>query len=503
MQKSEKSLLALTSYFVVGLVVFHPALRIGFLGDFANDIYLCKTDWFNAFHRIDQFYVPALAIYYGLYKTFHLYPLPYHAFHLTLIFINAWLVYILAQEMKFESWQCWIAGLLALFNSAAFESYFWLTTIPKVLAASFSLIALIFLTRFRQSRILIWGWGYLTIVTIGITIESTALILPLLGLVLDCYFRPWRVLGNDKSIDFSGLRLHFWTFSIAGIFLLIRHLLKIGAYVVNVPIIGKFYTFIRTVADTFFHGLPEHFWFSAGRVPLSLGIFFLLLFVVLVLALHNKQGLDKRRYIILLLLWMVACLPHSIGSNFQSRYLYFPGIFSALLVADLLGTFSRIRIYYRNCTWLLLSIAVVGFLTLDFYAFHQSLNSYMNASRIYYAGIQKIQTYLPEMPSGTRLFLVDFPSFIYRPHQFFQGHQRKYPVWVYCNALPAHLWLLYETKNFNVTFLNLSPPDDDIVAIYGEPCNPEQLRNLLAFPQTVVCRYVSGNPGKFVISSND
>ncbi len=209
-----------------------------------------------------------MALYYCLYKVFHLSPLPYQVFHLALIFINAWLVYILAQELKFESWQCWIAGLLGLFNSAAFETYFWLSTIPKVLATSFGLMALIFLCRLRQRRALVWAWGYLIMVTLGMAIESTGLILPLLGLLLDSYYRPWRGSGKEKASLFSGLKLHLWSFSITGIFLLIRHFLGIRPYAENLPLIKKFITLGRTLLSTFFHGLPDHLWLELKGIPL-------------------------------------------------------------------------------------------------------------------------------------------------------------------------------------------------------------------------------------------
>jgi hypothetical protein len=193
MYNYSKSLLVLGLYFLLGALVFYPALRIGFLGDFAGDIYECQSNWLNSAVYQWNFYLPAMAIYYGLYKIFHLSPLPYQVVHLSLIIINAWLVTILAQELKFKPWQCWIAGLMALFNSAAFEAYYWLSTIPKILATSFGLVALIFLNRFRQSGALVWGWGYLTTLTLGLAIESTGLILPLLGLILDNYFRLWRL----------------------------------------------------------------------------------------------------------------------------------------------------------------------------------------------------------------------------------------------------------------------------------------------------------------------
>jgi len=499
MYNSSKSLLVFGLYVFLGALVFYPALRIGFLGDFAGDLYGCLGNRLNFAAYQWNFYLPALVIYNGLYKIFHLSPLPYQVVHLSLIIINAWLVYILAQGLKFKPWQCWVAGLMALFNSAGFEAYYWLSTIPKTLATSFGLIALIFLNRFRQQGALVWGWGYLIMVTLGLTMESTGLILPLLGLILDTYLRLWRVSGKGKATLLSGFRLHLWTFGVAGGFLLMRHLLGIKPYAENLPILKKVITFFRTILATFFHGLQDYLWLEVKGIPLTVGILIFLLAIILLSALHFKQGIDRKRFITLLLLWVAACLPHTVGSHFHSRYLYFPGVFAALVLADLMGSL-RLRVYARNFTWLLISLIIIGYLSFDFTIFRQTLSSYLMATQIYDAGIKKITTYLPELPTGTRLVLVDFPDCIYRPYNVHQGLRNNYRVLVYRNALPYHLMLLYPRGDVNVTFLQLSPSNDGSFSPLGTPTNPEHLAELSAAPQNVICRYLPENPERFVIA---
>ena len=499
MHNASKSFFVLGVYFLLGALVFYPALRVGFLGDFAGDLYGCRGNWLNFAAYQWNFYLPAMVVYYGLYKIFHLSPLPYQVVHLCLIIINAWLVYVLAQGLKFKPWQGWLAGLMALFNSAGFEAYYWLSAIPKILATSFGLTALIFLSRFRQTGALVWGWGYLTMVTLGLAIESTGLILPLLGLILDTYFRLWRGSGKKEATLLSGLRLHLWSFGVAGSFLLMRHWLGIKPYAENLPIFKKVITFFRTILATFFHGLQDYLWLEVKGIPLTAGILILLLSIILLSALYFKQGIDRKRFITLLLLWVAASLPHTIGSHFISRYLYFPGVFAALVLADLLGSF-RLRVFARNFTWLLISLTLIGYLTFDFYAFRQTLSSYLMASQIYDAGINKITTYLAEKPTGTQLVLVDFPDCIYRPYNVHQDYGNNYRVLVYRNALPFHLILLYPKLNFTVTFLRLLPSNDGSFSPLGTPSSPEQVAQLSAAPQTVVCRYLPGNPEKFVIA---
>jgi hypothetical protein len=493
------SVLALLTYMIVGFLVFYSALRIGFLGDFAGDLYLSQNNWFYFKMYEWNFYVPAMILYDGLYKFFHLYPLPYHVFHLSLIFINAWLIYLLAQELKFESWQCWLAGLLALFNSTAFEAYFWLSAIPKALTTTFALVALIFLTRLRQTRASSWGWGYLIVVSLGMCMDSLGLILPLMGLCLDTYYRPWRAAGTDKATPLPGLRLHFWSFGILGIFLILRQFLGIRPYVINLPLTKKLFTLTRTIVSTLFHRLSDLANFlGSGSTPVSI----MLIVVVLTLvmwAYYDKPGPDKRRFIALLLLWLGACLPHTIGANFQSRYLYFPGIFAALVLSDFFGA-VRSRLPAHKYAWVLILSVITGYLITDLHAFQQSLSYYMDATRIYDAGIKTIRSTLPEVSASTRLVLIDFPDSIKRPRTDHHDQKGRQRVLVYRNGLPSHLSLLYQNPNIKVIFSKLSIPDDnDNPDPLGNLVSPNQLSQLLAAPHTTAFRYLPENPEKFVV----
>jgi len=498
MSRFVKSLLALSSYFLLGILIFHRALEIGFLGDFAGDLLVSQGNWFNFAAYQWNFYVPAMAIYYGLYKLFHLNPLPYHAFHLSLIIINAWLIYNLAEILKFKPWQCWVAGLLTLFNSVASEAYFWLSTIPKVIATGMGVIALTFLVRFRQSGNPKWGCGYLLMIIMALSMESTALILPLLGLILDLYCRNRLAASREEAPIFAGLRLHIWTFGITGIFLVFRHFLGIRPFVVNLPLLDKIRTFARTVVSTFFHGLEDHLWSLFKSVSLTSEILFvvslnILILVFLILAWRIRQGQEKRLFLILLLLWVAACLPHTLGANFSSRYLYFPGVFASLLIVDLLGSFCRMVSPKR--AYLLISLAVVGYVYSDLGAFHLSSSSYLEASQIYDAGIKTIRNNLPEITPGSRLVLIDFPDYIHSR----QVGPRPYLILVYRNAIPSHLFLLSGNNKFTVTFIRLSSPSYDNPSILGSSVSPEKFAELMASPQTIAFRYLPGKPGHFIM----
>ena len=168
---------------------------------------------------------------------------------------------------------------MALFNSAGFEAYYWLSTFHP--GHQFRIDRLDLSGRFRQKGALVWGWGYLTMVTFGFAMESTGLILPLLGLILDTYLRLWRGSGEEKTTLFSGLGLHLWAFGAAGSFLLMRHRLGIKPYAENLPIFNKVIAFFRTILATFFHGLQDYLWLEVKGIPLTVEILILLLAIIL------------------------------------------------------------------------------------------------------------------------------------------------------------------------------------------------------------------------------
>jgi len=483
----------------LGFLALYPALRIGFLGDFAGDLSVSQTGLYNFSAYQWNFYIPALLIYAGLYKMFHLQPLPYQVFHLALICCNAWLLYLLAKELKFAAWQCWAAGLLALFNSSAFEAYFWLSTIPKTLAVGYGLIALIFLNRLRQRHAAMWGWGYLVMIVLGITVESTGLILPLLGLCLDLYYRPWREPQTAQPVPFAGLRLHFWSFSLTGIFVLVRHVLGIRLYVIHLTLYQQYTTLRRTILNTFFHGLAERPLFVVRDFYPALALILpIILLTVLLLGFYFKRGNDRRRFLVLLLLWLGACLPHTLGANFESRYLYFSGVMAALVLVDLLGTL-RPRLPGRRAAGVFICLVMAGYLSLDLYAFQLYIGSFLQATRIYDAGIQKIESYLPKLAPGTHVVLIDFPDSIMRPRRARLGHHDQYRVLVYRCALPAQLILLDPKFNFPFTLLKLYVHGgDDNPDPVGTLATPRQVAKLLASPRTLAFRYLPDRADKFV-----
>ncbi len=483
-----KNLAPFLVYFLLGAIIFHRGLNIGFLSDFAGDLRQSQGDWFNfsAYHW--NFYLPALIIYDGLFQLFHLDPRGYQAFHFSLIFINAGLVYLLAQALEMEPWQCWVAGLLSLFNAAASEAYFWLSTIPKAASICLGLMALNCLVRLRRTGSSAWGWGYLILLPLAVMMESTGLILPLMGVFLEVYCRRRWQAPRKPPLRFQGWGIHLWSFSFTGIFLLVRHVLHIQSYVVKLPWWGKLATLARTLVGTFFRGTADQLYAIFGG-PFAI---ILLLFLLLLLfwAWRLKTRPERGLLVLLLLLWVGSCLPHTIGANACSRYFYFPGIFAALVTADVLAVLVR-RSGKPHFLWIFLVVTLL--IAPDLRALNQSMDSYLRYTRLYDAGISEIRSCLPEMPAGTRLVLIDFPDYLYSQ----QLPPLRYAIMIYRNALPAHLVLLYRQNNFKVSMVRLAAPSADNPEPMGKPADPGEFSELLAAPKTVAFRYFPERGGSF------
>ena len=146
MSHNQRIWLVWASYLVLGLIVFHGALSLGFWGDDPALIWNSQRDWFPHplnHEGIYQFFPHIFAITSGLYHAFHLNALPYHALLPAVCLINACLVYLWGELLGFTSWQAFAAGLFALFNSVASEVYFWFCCLGTVMMTGTVVMALI------------------------------------------------------------------------------------------------------------------------------------------------------------------------------------------------------------------------------------------------------------------------------------------------------------------------------------------------------------------------
>jgi hypothetical protein len=471
------------------------------LADDPWGLYCSQKSWFSPKADPVHFMTLPFAIYYGLWQAFQLNPLPYHLFKLALLVLNACLVKTLAEHLELDSWQCWFAALLVLFNSVAAEAYFWFATFITVAMTGLVAAGLLCLARFRRSRFAIWAAGYLGMVLLAPFMDAKGILLPLLGFTLDRFW-PTANQPDGKPGSWSGYRLHLAALAIAGAIMLLRLFLGLKSSWVNLPLRNKFLHLKINLVSTFFHGLDD----------LLIGLFqqvqavwtnvfpalWLLLLVLLVLGLVLGQGADRRRLFTFILLWLISCLPQTLGGSIQYRYFYLPGVFVALVIVQLLGGFSR-RLASRRLAAVLVSLVVAGYLFLDIRGFQLALSSFREASRIYQSGVKQITALIPNPDREISLVLIDFPFYIYNRQARVVPRPDRIPyVNLFAFPLAYHLKLLYQRDDITVTFARLSPPRPENPCPLGDQVSPEQLKEMLSRPHTRGLRFIPGDPPQVI-----
>lgn len=491
-----KFLVALGVFAFLGLLVYHRALSFGFFADDTWTFYFCRTNWLLPNPESPHYPPLYLAIYYVLFKIFDLNPFPYHVFSLIVVCLNAALVKTLAADLEFEPWQCWTAGLLVLFNSVAAEIYLWFCIVNTMLMTTAVVLGLICLVRFRLSRA--WGWGaaYLALVFLAASMDGKGMILPFAGMLLawgwdDKYHWPPR----------GGWEIHLGALGIFAALFLVRLLWGIKSATINLPLRDKWHTFTMTLTSTLFRGIDNHLWgWLQGYpgvwryIPWALKW---LVVALLIWGLLRSRGLMRRRFVTLVLLWVLACLPHTLMANLQFRYLYLPGVFAALIIVMLLGIF-RHRIA-NGQGYLRVGLVVLVILVMDLRGLHLAMNSFQESSRIYAAGIQKIKEKVPVMAPGTHVLLIDFPMFIHSQQNAGVPRPGLIPyVYVFPQSMPYHLRLLYKQDDIAVTFLKFVPVSLENPRPLGTPATFSQVRSMLSHPHTLAFRYLPKKVPHFV-----
>ncbi len=495
MSRNQRMWLVWASYLVLGLIVLHGALSLGFWSDDPELIWHSQHDWFYGLksHELNyQFKILMYAITAALYHAFHLNPLPYHALILALCLMNACLVHLWGELLEFPPWQAFAAGLFVLFNAVASEVYFWFSCINTVMMTGAVVAALIFLTQFRRKKDPAWALGYLTLVLLAPLVEAKGVILPLLGLFLDLYLLSKPAAVRQKPSMAAGWKLQILAFLLDGLVILGRCLLGIQHYVIRLPLKTKISTFEATTLNNFFHGLDDRLWYFLKTAPALWkalpNLLWWLMLILIGLTLIIQRGQARRRFLALTLMWLGACLPHVLAANLQFRYLYLPGVFAAFVVVDLWGSLS-LRWLRTRGAYLLIALILAGYFCSDLRGFQIASESYRKASQIYDAGVKHLQKECPTPAPGSHLVLIDFPFLIWSR----QGSPRKfytnYYIYIY-PFLSYRLRLLYGIEQIDLTFYRLSPPSNPIFIPLGEPISAEKIAEVEASPGTTVLRYL-------------
>lgn len=113
----------------------------------------------------------------------------YHALNLILHWLNAWLLYLIADDLKLR-WRRWIL-LFFLFHPANVITVAWMIQLKTILCLLFALLSfkLILEAEFKnKKRYLVLAWMMFLLSSLS---KSASLPLPVIFLAI-CYFRGWR-----------------------------------------------------------------------------------------------------------------------------------------------------------------------------------------------------------------------------------------------------------------------------------------------------------------------
>ncbi len=170
-------------FFFATLVAYAGSLRYGFSQDDWYFLLISDahnlSDMLNFFNPLAQsgfaFFRPlGTQLYYLL---FNMHPLSMHLFMLTVQALNGYLVMRLVGRLKLKSPTPLIVGLLYTISSVHFLSLFYIAATQQLLAATFSLLSLIFFldSKYRSSAALF---------ALALLCKETAIVVPGVALIL-------------------------------------------------------------------------------------------------------------------------------------------------------------------------------------------------------------------------------------------------------------------------------------------------------------------------------
>lgn len=219
-------------FILLSFVLFGSSLRLGFLSDDWHWLWLAKnTDWswhiFLTNYEGNNFggsYNPFLLVLFKLsFSLFHQKAFFYHALSLLVHSLNAYLVYLLAQNflsnLKLSSIKNWsiLSAVLFLAWPSQVETVTWLASWPHLWVTTFYLASFYFYLRWREKYQNKFLFLSLVLFFFSLLIKELAITLPFLLIWWEIYF--YSVKQKNKKLS-----LLFCYFAILAIWLYLRFL---------------------------------------------------------------------------------------------------------------------------------------------------------------------------------------------------------------------------------------------------------------------------------------
>ena len=211
----------LTTFVIILLATYRLyGFTFFWLDDF-NNVYLIRREGFwqmvrHVFDPTSEFFRPlGMWVYWILYRTSGLYPLPYHLVSWTLHAVNVALLFLLLRQATRSHYAAGLATLFFAFRTNFGDIYWSFANIFQLLALTFVLIGLLLYMRFGYS--LKETFVLCAVYVLAIRAEEHAVVLPGIWLAYELLVRRPGFRSSLKNVQWKQLLARF---SILGVIML-------------------------------------------------------------------------------------------------------------------------------------------------------------------------------------------------------------------------------------------------------------------------------------------
>lgn len=337
----EKTLLHCMLIVATGIFLFGPSVDINLNGDSFCAIYSVLVKENKNYHDYLWGFPPAGSrpmvsfLFDSIYQRFGVNPIPYNLLGLTLHLLSSLLIYFIAATLSQKRAVGLLSGLIFVSYSHTTEPLFCIGFVYEVVWVFFALCSIAFFLYYTQKERNIYLVLCAVFAALALFTKHTALIifalLPALGLLVSYQIIPVGRINKRAIVLLTGmLVLAFVSWYLFGLYCGKSLHSPLGGMYAPSSMEAKWHTFLDTI-PLLFNPFPQF-----GRLPGNL--FSPICMIVYLLF------LSRNRLLCLFLGagFLVACMPHVLIQIIHARYMYFPAVFSSMLIAFVVHDVTRV-----------------------------------------------------------------------------------------------------------------------------------------------------------------
>ncbi len=349
-------------------------------------------------------------------------PQPYHAVSIALHIANAILLFLLARKLFKNSLLAFFAALFFAVFYMNYETVVWLAVHSHLLMKFFLLLALIFFTRFLESKSRTNYALSLLFFFLATFSEEGAIFLVLMLLLLEIVFFAGARSFRRKLATSPGFWRKYVPFFLVDLaFLLLFFSLKARSPTAFDP--ASYLLIFKGLLVFLFSPIPQLRDFflmlpSANILPFIAMLFFF--FAVFIAANFFVFFVWKNRVAAFALLFVyLSIAPVMILGGLQARYLYLPSMGAGIFFSA--AVFAAAKLFFRKAaktgkkSIVKVSLAATGvlfavFCVGSFFYIQDRIGEWNQASGVFLSGLEGIKNSFPDSIQGKNIFLLNRPD---------------------------------------------------------------------------------------------